>query len=79
MSLTVGSLELVTVWDGSHQNRDADLFRKVEWDHPKSPDVPMELGRHASAGSSRRSRAHARIVSVAEVRARVAQIRLEAI
>ena len=63
------------VFDGAHRHCDADLFRTVQWDDPKSPDVPINLGRLHQRPSRRKRWRKAKILSVAEVRARVAQIR----
>lgn len=66
----------VVVFDGAHRGRDADLFCKVDWQDPKSPVLVRETSDRAETQRARR-RSYGRLISMAEVRARVAQIRAE--
>lgn len=41
--------DYLVIWNGSHQNRDCDLFRPVEWDQQKEKPLTLKGGRSACA------------------------------
>lgn len=50
------SEELIVVWTGAHEGADRDLFNPVDWDSPRSPDIPMNLSKRAGRPSPRSKR-----------------------
>ena len=67
--------ELEVVWNGAHERADRDLFRPVDWDDPRSPDVPMNLSKRAGRPSPRAKRLKRRWLSQAEYAAMLEALR----